>query len=131
MYDLEHGKETVTFRTIDEFLVKKQRSMKAPEYMWGFDNNQDKRQDFETSDLRILVNFFSTGKVRAVSSTYNAIDFLIHNKSKNVFCDFMYKPESEDLDTLIENDIPVMFGNVSHRPWWEYDLLFVFGIYYA
>ena len=112
----------IGYRDIDRFLVKNQRNMLAPEYMWGEDTNQNSRSDWKGSSLKVLVNFFSEGNVRSVSSTYNAIEYLLKLNTKNTFVDFCYNPCLEDYKVM-DKKIPISFGNVSHRPWFEYDIV--------
>ena len=117
----------VTKKDIDEFLIKNQRSLRYPELFWGEDCNQNPASYWDKSNLRVLICFLSDGITRAVSSTYNAMDYLFKLESKQVFVDYSYRPQSPDYHYLIDNHIPVAFGNVSHNPWWEYDLVCISG----
>jgi len=90
----------------------------------GADSNMNPASLFEKSDLRVLVAFLSPGKVRAVSNTYTALDAEIHSVP-NVFVDYAYFPHREDLDTFNKYQLPYWFGNLSHAPVQDYDLVLV------
>ena len=90
----------------------------------GRDSNMNPASDFDTADLRVLVAFLSPGKVRAVSNTYTALDAEIH-AVPNVYVDYAYFPHREDLKTFDKYQLPYWFGNLSHAPVQDYDLLIV------
>lgn len=110
---------------IDNFIWNNYRRMKSPEFMFGVDNNQDSMQDFKKADLRVLVCFLSPGSLRGYSSTDIVLNKLIHRSKYKVFVDFCYIPYKKDEDILKKNNIPMMFGNVSHSAYRDYDLIFI------
>jgi hypothetical protein len=113
---------------IDKYLKNNYRRMKDPEFMFGVDNNQDSYDDFKDADLRILLVFNTPGKIRGFSSTVFTLDKLIHSGDKGngkVFSDYVYLPYDRTAEILIEDEIPWLFGNVSHSSYKEYDLIFV------
>lgn len=111
---------------IDSYLWSNYRKLKDPEFLFGVDNNQDSIEDFENADLRVLLIFLTPGKIRGFSSTVFTLDKLIHDGSKgegNVFVDYMYFPYDRTVDKFVEDGIPLMFGNVSHASYTDYDLI--------
>lgn len=116
----------VTRKEIDTFLRANYRKIPGVEYMFGGDNNQDTVAKFEAAPLRVLCVFLSTGTVRSVSNTFNALSSLIHHGSDNqAFVDYSYVPELEAQEMLKKNGIPYIFGNISHAPVTDYDIVFL------
>jgi len=113
-----------TRQEIDAWLKENYPYLINAEYMFGFDNNQDSVEQFRDDKLKVLVMFFSPGNRRAVSNTFASVNQLIHSKlGDDVFVDYCYYPRKEDLELLVDNDIPLLFGNVSHAPVQDYDLV--------
>lgn len=110
---------------IDLWLKSNYRRLVKPEYCFGIDNNQCKVEDFDNADLRILVAFLSTGSTRAVSNTFNAISNQAMLGNEGIFIDYCYFPEQENIELFEANQIPYLFGNVSHAPVQDYDLVMV------
>lgn len=109
---------------IDNFLRKNYRKFESPEYMFGVDNNQDSYDLWDTASLRVLCVFLSPGVVRGVSNTFTALNSLIKNRAGDrIFVDFAYFPCEPDMEMLTAAKIPLMFGNVSHRPAYDYDVV--------
>ena len=76
--------------------------------------------------MRVLVLFMSPGTTRAESNTYTCLQTLIKKEvGDDVFVDNCYCPCAEDFELLANNKFPVVFGNVSHRPIQDYDLICV------
>lgn len=116
----------VTREQIDKYLWKNYRKLPGCEFMFGVDNNQNPVSRFETAKMRVLVAFLSTGAVRSVSNTYNALDTLIHDLTgDDVFVDYCYLPELEAQEAFKRDGIPFIFGNLSHAPAQDYDILCV------
>ena len=108
---------------INEFLKLNYKKLVAPEYYFGVDNNQDTIEDFENAKFRILVAFLSTGSTRSVSNTFNAISHQAKLGNEGVFIDYCYFPEEDNIDKFKSAGLPTLFGNVSHAPAQEYDLI--------
>lgn len=117
----------VTKENIESFLSKNGRSLQNPEFYFGIDNNQDLVENFQDDRLKILVIMLSDGPTKEVSNTFNALSYLVHKDlgQDKVFVDVTYYPEEENMPKLEENEIPYWFGNVSHQPITEYDLVFM------
>lgn len=118
----------VTKDHIEKFLEENHRSMIDPEYYYGVDNNQDTLEVFERSKLKVLCCFMSPGATRAVSNTFNAISWLMKSATGNrddVFVDAVYFPENDNRELFKQKGVPYSFGNVSHMPVREYDLICV------
>lgn len=113
-----------TRKEIDQWLWKNYRRLTKPEFYFGADNNQSKAEDFDNSPLKILVLFFSSGSTRSVSNTFNALFGIVQDHIPETFMDFCYFPEQENWDILTKAGMPWAFGNVSHAPWSDYDMIF-------
>lgn len=114
----------VTKDDIEKFLKDNYRKMVNPEFYFGADNNQDPIEKFTKDNLKVLICFFSTGETRVLSNTYNALNHLFHEKyGDNVFVDYCFFPEQNNVEIFRKSNIPFIFGNVSHQPAMEYDLL--------
>lgn len=111
---------------IEDFLDKNKRRLSDPEYYFGVDNNQDPVENFTEDRLKILCCFLSPGKNRAVSNTFNALNYLAHAElGDKVFVDCCYFPDEPNMGILQKSGIPYIFGNVSHEPVTSYDLVFI------
>lgn len=114
-----------TRQEINQWLVQNYKKLVSPEFMFGVDNNQSKVEEFDTADFRVLVMFLSTGQTRAVSSTFAALYSQALKEGNNIFMDYSFIPQEADYQLLVENELPVVFGNVSHAPIKDYDLVLV------
>ena len=107
-----------------EFLSRHGRKLASFEYCFGVDNNQNPPEAWDAAQRRILFVFCSTGDTRSVSNTYTVLDNVIRNRyGKDIFVDYAYIPEKEDLATYRKAGADFLFGNVSHRNWREYDVV--------
>lgn len=115
-----------TGEEIDSFLKSNWRNLHYPEYMFaGTNDNLQPASDWDKAKLHILVCFYSMGDTRSVSNTHHALyTWAKDNYGSDVFMDFAYFPYEKDVDYLIDNGMPIMFGNSSHRPIQDYDVLF-------
>lgn len=108
----------------EKFLEEYGKKMIGLEFCYGVDNNQNPRSEWDQAKLRVLVVFFSPGVTRSVSNTYTALNSLIkEHYGEQVFVDYCYLPERDDIPLFKNTHTPTMFGNVSHRIWHEYDLV--------
>ncbi len=111
---------------IEEFLQKNKYKLKSPEYMFGIDNGQDPKEMFDTAKYRVLICFLSPGETRGVSNTFMALHNIVKKEmGSEVFIDYSYVPDPEDAEVFKTNHIPFWFGNVSHHPMKDYDLVMV------
>lgn len=110
---------------IDACLWANYREFRTPEmYFGGIDNNQDPPERFDTADLRILTVFFSNGRIRAAAQTFSVLHELAQASSQGrLFMDYSYFPEVDDLPLHARYGLPTLFGNVSHAPVRDYDLV--------
>lgn len=110
----------------EQWLKAHKRELTDPEFYFGVDNNQDTVEDFEDPNkLKILVVFLGAGRVRVVSSSYNALNWLSHEGlGDKVFVDCCYYPFESDVDK-VKGNIPFMMGNISHAPISDYDAVFI------
>lgn len=117
----------MTREIIEEYLMKNRRSLPGLSYAFGLDTNQDPPEQWDKANIRILVTFLSTGETRSVSNTFTCINTLFHQGApeEDTFVDVCYLPEAETREAFAKDGIPFMFGNVSHRPWNEYDVIAV------
>ena len=114
----------VTKMEIEKFLSENKRLMRDPEFYYGVDNNEDSVDKFTDDRLKVLCCFLSPGKNRAVSNTFNALNYLAHETlNDKVFVDCCYFPDDANMEMLEKNNIPYIFGNVSHEPITSYDLV--------
>ena len=115
-----------TREQIDNWFWNNYKELSSPEYYACIDNNGDTPEMFNSAKLRVLIVFISSGKVRGVSNTPTALRSLVKQKLGNdVFVDFSYLPYAEDEERFIKDGIPFWFGNVSHAPVQDYDILMV------
>lgn len=115
---------SVTKEQIEQFLRDNRKQLVNPEYYYGVDNNQDTPEMFDDEHLKVLVVFMSTGETRSVSNTFNALYWLVkQGLGDNSFVDNCYFPEDANRELFQSNGIPYMFGNVSHHPVSDYDLI--------
>ena len=109
---------------IEQFLAKNRKAMVNPEYYYGMDNNQDTADMFDDEHFKVLVVFMSTGETRSVSNTFNALYWLVkQGLGEKSFVDNCYFPEDANREVFQKEGIPYLFGNVSHQPITEYDLV--------
>lgn len=115
-----------TGEEIHEFMKKNWKQLHYPEYMFaGTNDNLQPASDWDKAKLKVLVAFYSCGDTRSVSNTAHALyTWAKDTYEDDVFMDFAYFPYEKDADYLIENDMPIMFGNASHRPIQDYDIVF-------
>lgn len=117
-----------TLRTkeeIEDWLHKNYKNLDYPEYLFGENCNLEDPEHWNTAKIKICVCFFSPANVRSVSNTPSALwNWKENNYSEDVFMDFASVPWPTDFDKMVEADMPTMFGNVSHRPLQDYDVLF-------
>lgn len=113
--------------TIEDFLLNNRRKMKFPEYYYGVDNNQQSVEEFTDDRLKVLIVMLSSGDTRSSSNTYNALSYLVKKDlgTDKVFVDYCYFPERENFDILKSNNIPFIFGNITHETLNKYDLVLV------
>lgn len=108
----------------EKFLLENGRSLLGLEYLFGEDNNQNPPEEWETADFRILTVFLSPGPTRAVSNTFNSLNNIIKSTyGSEVFVDYAYLPPREDIPYYKNTSTPTLVGNVSHRPYRDYDLV--------
>jgi hypothetical protein len=104
------------------------RKLYSLPWMLSWDNYQYRQEDFNEAELRILVCFLSTGRVRATSSTYTILDRYVRELNNRygfkIFIDYSYFAVS-DFDLMKKNKVPFWFGNQSNFPAKDYDVLFV------
>lgn len=114
---------------IEEFLNSdKARELKGLAWYFGFDNNQNPKEQWDIADLRILNVYLTPGCTRAVSNTYTQIDSLVHlvdDGRVSAFIDYSYFPVADDMGVFEKYHLPLLFGNISHEPVWNYDVIFV------
>lgn len=109
-----------------QFLDQYGKSLSGFEFNYGIDNNQMKPHQFASARKRVLFAMASTGATRSVSNTYTIIDNLVRQTyGDEIFIDYCYLPERDDIDVYAKTRQGFLFGNVSHRPWTEYDCIFI------
>lgn len=109
---------------VENFLASAGRKLETFEYCFGFDNNQNPKEDWEKAKLHCLIVFLSTGPTRSVSNTHTVLNNLIKTQfGDDVFVDMTFLPGKGDWEIYQKNDMPFMFGNVSHRFWQDYDII--------
>lgn len=115
-----------TGEEIHDFLTKNWKQFHYPEYMFaGTNDNLNPRENWDKAKLHILVAFYTMGDTRSVSNTHHALYTWAKDRyGDDVFMDFTYFPYEKDVEVFNENNIPIMFGNVSHRPAQDYDVIF-------
>ena len=100
------------------------RKIQGLSWLFGYDNNQNLASSWDDSELKVLIAFLAPGNTRSVSSTYTCLNALIKSEP-GVFVDFSYFPAKEDSETFQKLRLPFLFGNVSHRPAQDYDLVII------
>lgn len=116
----------VTHEEIERFLDNNMKKMNYPEYLYAVDNNQDSIQKWDTSKLKILVVLLLPGSHKTVSNSFNCLNWLCHEKhGEDIFVDNCYFIEEGNEKVYEENRIPYLFGNCSHRPVKDYDLVLI------
>lgn len=111
---------------IKSFLKENKKKLINPEYYFSYDNNSNPEEAFDKAPLKVLITFPSTGSDRASSSTYMALYSIIKDRlGDDVFIDACYFPEGANFKTLTKNNLPIMFGNVSHAPAQDYDVMII------
>ena len=105
--------------------ILKHRKKIDSTFLIGHDLGQNPPEEWDTADLRVLMAFGSTGRTRSVSNSFSSIHNLIKfSYGEQVFIDYSYFPDKNDLEYYRENKIPFSFGNVSRRTMDEYDVIF-------
>lgn len=113
-------------KRIDEVLWQNSRNFDAPGWVFAVDSNLDRFEDWETSKLKVLIQFLSAGESRAVSSTDIALISLIKGAvGDDAFVDTCFLPSKRTGDMLEKLGIPWSFGNVSHHPIQDYDVVII------
>lgn len=121
----------VTKENIEKFLKVNKKVLTNPEFYFSIDDNKDKKEEYDTAILRVIICFLSTGQTRAVSNTFNALNWLCHekvNSSNNghkVFVDHCYLPDDTNIELLTNSGIPFIFGASTHRPVTDFDIMIV------
>ena len=112
---------------IDTWLYTNYRKLSRPEYAFSFDNRSQTIEDFYNSKLKILVVFLSPGTRRSVSNTFEAIckQSKMYSKEGDIFLDYCYFPEFENLDIYEKEGVPYIFGAVTHSPITDFDIMMV------
>ena len=112
---------------IDNWLYHSYRRLSKPEYCFSFDNRSQTLEEFENAKLRVLVVFMSPGSRRAVSNTFEAISkqSRMYVNKEDVFLDYCYFPEFDNLDILDKEKVPYIFGAISHAPVNDFDIMMV------
>jgi len=115
-----------TGEEIHEIMLKSSKEFWDPGWMWGYDTNLNQPRVWKTAKLRVLMLFLSTGETRAVSSTDAVVNNLIKDEyGDDVFFDICYLPLKENIEKFEKLELPMMFGDVSHRPAQDYDIVFI------
>ncbi len=112
---------------LNNFLWENMRRIQSPELLFGgFDDNNDSSNLFDSAEVRVLVLFLSDGETRALSNTYSALRYIIKKQvGDDVFVDLCCFHNEKALGFLQKHNVPLVFGNVSHAPYWDYDVIFV------
>lgn len=117
-----------TRQEINTWLFDNYRKLSNPEAMFSIDNNSCTLESWYTAKLRVLVTFLSPESRKSYSNTYEALYTQatrdLENK-EDLFMDCCYLPEFDNMSKLDKDNIPYMFGNVSHAPAQEYDIIMV------
>jgi len=95
-----------------------------PAWIRDWDNNLNPPHKWDTAKKRILLVFLSPGRTRSVSNTDTILNNIIKSEfGDKVFVDCCYFPERLMMRFYERYGIPYMLGNVSQRPFWDYDLI--------
>ena len=116
-----------TRKEIDTWIYNNYRRLSKPEYMFSLDNRSQSIEEFYNAKLRVLVVFLSPGSRRTVSNTFVAIckQSRMYVNKEDVFLDYCYFPEFDNLDILDKEGVPYIFGTISHAPINDFDIMMV------
>ena len=116
-----------TRKEIDTWIYNNYRRLSKPEYMFSLDNRSQSIEEFYNAKLRVLVVFLSPGSRRTVSNTFVAItkQSRMYVNKEDVFLDYCYFPEFDNLDILDKEEVPYIFGAISHAPITDFDIMMV------
>lgn len=111
-------------KIIENFLLNEAKNTDCFEYMFGVDNNQNSKDEWKNSKLKVLCVFLTPGPIRASSCTFITLNHTIKSKfGSDVFVDYCYLPYKNDIKVFKNSKLGFLFGNVSHEFWQSYDLV--------
>lgn len=97
----------------------------------GNEFNLNMNCDFEHADLTVCMLRLSTYEVVDGSFGSHLVNNFIQDYTDNIFVDFAYMPEFEDMRWYFEGDVPLAFGSITKRPLSDFDILIVVTTYPA
>lgn len=109
---------------IESFLSRRGKDLEGFEFLYGKDNNQNPASEWGESSKKILLVFLSTGPTRSVSNTFTVLNNIIKTRfGSDCFVDYSYLPSKDDIKVFRDERMSFLFGNVSHKFWYEYDMV--------
>ncbi len=113
---------------LSDYLQKNYRSMEDGEGYFTRGLGYPSPESFDRADIRILYIFLSSTDVRFMSGTYQTLYGLIDRDlgcrvfQDSYYFDFYYKG---NVEKMVNDGVCPLFGNVSHRPFQDYDIIAV------
>lgn len=97
-----------------EFIQKNKKKLTAGAAFYNPDTSLMPIEKYESSKLKMILIFPSPFTVKTVSSTASAINDFFIEHCPDVFLDFAYMPEGEDIKLYNDNLMPYAIGNITH-----------------
>lgn len=106
-----------------EFIQENRKKLNCGPDFFNPDTSLMPREQFDKARVKVLIVFPTPHSVKTVSSTAAALNDFIIAHCPDVFVDFAYMPDQEDVKIFDDARMPYCIGNITHLDASHFDIV--------